>query len=685
MLNSRNKICFFFSIWWNAMSKLTFANLTFNASNTPVSEQFDDIYFSTQDGLSESYYVFQEGNQLWQKWQTHNRSSFVIAETGFGTGLNFLAVAEKFQQFRAENPESALQRLYFISFEKFPLTLAQLVTVHRNYPRFAKLSANLTACWQPRQTGCQRYHFGEIYLDIWFGDMRDNLPQLGDLYNGSVDAWFLDGFAPDKNPDMWNESLYRQIFRLTRNGGSFATFTAASEVRRGLQAVGFEVKKRKGFGKKREMLWGEKASDSAPAPIRTPYYYGLAQAETDDVAIVGGGVASLFLALSLLEKGKKVTLYCKDEYPAKNASGNKQGAIYPQLSDDDERNIRFYIHSFDYALQRLAQLEPMIDFEHNLSGVALVAYNEKTAQKLTKMAEQTDDESLFKLCDATELSEKIGLPVTQGGAFIPQGGWLSPVQFVQGGFAYLQQKGLQIELNHEVKDPQFIAGKWQWQHEGKTIAHQTLVLANGHTLSTFTQAQGIPLYPVRGQVSQIPTTPSLEQLKCVVCYDGYLTPVSRIGTHCIGSSHVRDSGNTDFSLQEHQQNIAKLQQNLTSCEWTQGINISQNLAKIGVRAALRDRIPMVGAMPNFAAQKVQYVNIFNLLRRRQAVENAENFANLYIVNGLGSRGLTTAPLLGEMLASLIANEPVPMSEDIWHTLSPNRTWMRKLLKGTKVE
>lgn len=239
------------------MPKLTFATLSFNAANTPVSDQFDDIYFSTQDGLAESHYVFQEGNQLWEKWLSHSREAFVIAETGFGTGLNFLAVAEKFKQFRAEFPESKLKRLYFISFEKFPLTSAQLAEIHQNYPQFAMFSQSLTACWQPRQNGCQRYHFGDIYLDLWFGDIAENLPQLGDLYSNTIDAWFLDGFSPDKNPEMWNEKLYKQMFRLSRNGGTFATFTASSNVRRGLQAAGFSVYKRKGFGKKREMLWGE--------------------------------------------------------------------------------------------------------------------------------------------------------------------------------------------------------------------------------------------------------------------------------------------------------------------------------------------------------------------------------------------------------------------------------------------
>lgn len=665
------------------MNKLCFASLSFNASHTPISNHFDDIYFSTEDGLAESEYVFQEGNQLWQKWQDHPKTHFVIAETGFGTGLNFLAVAHRFTQFRATFPDKPLKRLYFISVEKFPLRSAQLAEIHQSYPQFREFSQQLTACWQPHQAGCQRYHFNDIMLDLWFGDLADNLPQLGDRANGSIDCWFLDGFAPDKNPEMWNDDLYHAMFRLTRNGGSFATFTAASHVRRGLQAVGFDVKKRKGFGKKREMLWGEKPLESEKSPLQFPYFFQQNQSATDDIAIVGGGVASFFLALSLLEKGKKVTLYCQDDQLAKNASGNKQGAIYPQLSDDDERNIRFYVHSVDYALQRLNQLSQAVHFEHHFTGVALYAYNDKTEQKLQKIAEQGWDLSLFNLCSAEQLSEKIGLPVSNGGAFIEQGGWLSPVQLVRNGFAYLETKGLKIVLNHRVEQPQFKQGNWQWEMNGQTFAHPVLVFANGHTLNAFNQAQGIPLYPVRGQVSQVPTTEKLQRLKCVVCFDGYLTPMSAEQTHCLGASHLRDNVDTAFSLAEHQQNLAKLQQNLTAC-WAENIDISGNLAKVGIRSAFRDRLPMVGAVPNFTQQKRQFANLYNQLRRKMPIEAADCYPNLYLLAGLGSRGLTTAPLLGEILASQICGEPLPLSQDLLHALSSNRSWIRQLLRGKTI-
>lgn len=671
------------------MSKLTFASLDFNATQTPVSTAFDDIYFSTQDGLAESEYVFLQGNNLWQKWQHHSTSHFVIAETGFGTGLNFFTVAQHFQQFRQENPNHTLKRLYFISFEKYPLNTEQLKQVHTYFPQFAKFVEKLTAHWRPLQTGCQRYHFDQIYLDVWFGDLSENLPQLGDHYRNSIDCWFLDGFSPDKNPEMWQDNLYRQMFRLSKSGGSFATFTAASRVRKGLQAVGFTVKKCKGFGKKREMLQGEKPVDARIAEANAPYFLPDCaykhHHKPDDIAIVGGGVASVYVAWSLLMRGKKVTLYCQDGQLAQNASGNTQGAIYPQLSDDDERNIRFYVHAADYALQRITDLTQAVDIEHNFAGVALSAYNEKTAKKLDKIAQQGWHPNLFQRCNATELSQKIGLPVEKGGAFIGLGGWLSPKQLVENGLTYLETLGLTIVKNHQVADIHFRNHQWQWQHKGKTFAHDILILANGHQLKAFPQAEGIPLYPVRGQVSQITTTEQLQRLRCVVCYDGYITPVSASNTHCIGASHIRDNTETDIRLEEHQQNIAKLQQNITACpmdkSWTAELEQQHFQSKVGIRAALRDRLPMVGVMPNSTAQKQQYANLYNQRRRQEPIAQAHSFEQLYLIAGLGSRGLTTAPLLGEILAAQICGEPIPLSEDILHALSPNRTWIRQLLKG----
>ena len=669
------------------MFTIQHAKIHFNQENTPVSDKFDDVYFSNQDGLAETHYVFLEGNQLWERWVNYKEAHFVIAETGFGTGLNFFAVTTLFREFRQKYPDSPLKRLYFISFEKYPLLLDALQQAHLAYPQFSHLAQHLQQHWLNPIQGCYRFHFDETTLDLWFGDVAENLPQLGDYMNGKIDAWFLDGFAPSKNPDMWNDQLYQQMFRFTKLQGTFATFTAASAVRKGLENASFNIKKRKGFGKKRECLSGQKTHEKLTA-LSTPWFHSQpANLKEQDIAIIGGGIASLCTAISLVKRGAKITIYCEDEQTALNASGNKQGAFYPQLSDDNERNIRFYIHAFAYGHQFLQwAIQQQIKFEHEFCGVALCAYNEKAKSKLNKVAKLNLPSDLYQSLNQTELSEKVGLPLPFGGGFIPQGAWLAPRQLVQHAFAFLEKQGVQIKTSQKVTALSQTENGWQiTTAENKTFCHEVVVLANGHKLTDFEQTQKIPLYPVRGQVSQIPTSENLLKLKTVLCYDGYLTPVDQAKvSHCIGASHVRDNATREFSLTEQQENQQKIQQNIPE-EWTKEVDTSGNLARIGVRCSVRDLTPMMGAVPHFSAQQTQYQNLFNLRRRKQPIEQAENYPNLYLIGALGSRGLTSAPFLGETLASLIYGEPLPMSEDLIHNLMPNRSWVRRWLKGAEVK
>ena len=669
------------------MFTIQHAKIHFNEENTPVSDKFDDVYFSNQDGLAETHYVFLEGNQLWERWVNYQEAHFVIAETGFGTGLNFFAVTTLFREFRQKHPDSPLKRLYFISFEKYPLLLDALQQAHLAYPQFSHLAQHLQQHWLNPIQGCYRFHFDETTLDLWFGDVAENLPQLGDYMNSKIDAWFLDGFAPSKNPDMWNEQLYQQMFRFTKLQGTFATFTAASAVRKGLENAGFNIKKRKGFGKKRECLSGQKTQEKLTALSTSWFHSQPANLKEQDIAIIGGGVASLCTAISLVKRGAKITIYCEDEQTALNASGNKQGAFYPQLSDDNERNIRFYIHAFAYGHQFLQwAIQQQIEFEHEFCGVALCAYNEKAESKLNKIAKLNLPSDLYQSLNQTELSEKVGLPLPFGGAFIPQGAWLAPRQLVQHAFAFLEKKGVQIKTSQKATELSQTENGWQiTTAENETFCHEVVVLANGHKLTEFEQTQKLPLYPVRGQVSQIPTSEKLLKLKTVLCYDGYLTPVDQAKTsHCIGASHVRDNATREFSLTEQQENQQKIQQNIPE-EWTKEVDTSGNLARIGVRCSVRDLTPMMGAVPHFSAQQTQYQNLFNLRRRKQPIEQAENYPNLYLIGALGSRGLTSAPFLGETLASLIYGEPLPMSEDLIHNLMPNRSWVRRWLKGAEVK
>lgn len=180
---------------------------------------------------------------------------------------------------------------------------------------------------------------GEIILDLWFGDVNEQLPLLNSNLNNKIDAWFLDGFAPSKNPQMWSEQLFTAMAKFARQGGTFATFTSAGFVKRGLQQAGFTIKKIKGFGRKREMLTGSLADKHDE--MMTPWFARQPAAIPTDVAIIGGGLASLTTAYALNQRGANVTLYCKDQQVAQNASGNRQGAVYPLLNGRDNPLERF--------------------------------------------------------------------------------------------------------------------------------------------------------------------------------------------------------------------------------------------------------------------------------------------------------------------------------------------------------
>ena len=236
---------------------MQFANIqwqeSINTTDTPYSIDFDDIYFSTDDGLLETEYVFVEHNQLKQRFKALSKNTFCIAETGFGTGLNFLVVASHWSSL---TPITA--KLLFISIEKHPLRLDDLARAAQVWPQFSEIANALILQYTHLKTGCNHFTFfnNRIELQLYIGDVIEVLPSLQIAEEIFVNAWLLDGFAPAKNAEMWSIGVLQHMARISSNGTTFATFTCAGMVRRNLEAVGFYVKKHTGFGKKREMLSG---------------------------------------------------------------------------------------------------------------------------------------------------------------------------------------------------------------------------------------------------------------------------------------------------------------------------------------------------------------------------------------------------------------------------------------------
>ncbi|MGB5444901.1 MAG: tRNA (5-methylaminomethyl-2-thiouridine)(34)-methyltransferase MnmD, partial [Psychromonas sp.] len=238
---------------------ITHAQIDWSDQSEPFSSQFDDVYFNTDQGIDEANYVFFAGNNLPTRWLDCQTAHFCIAETGFGSGLNFLITCLHFMQFRSSHPDHPLKQLFFTSFEKYPLTKSDLISALQQWPQLKVCIEALLAQYPIALPGCHRLLLSEfnITLDLWFGDIADTLPSLHVYDSGLFDCWYMDGFAPSKNPEMWQQRLFQRIGETCKENASFATFTAASFVRKGLINAGFDVQKRKGFGKKREMLIGQ--------------------------------------------------------------------------------------------------------------------------------------------------------------------------------------------------------------------------------------------------------------------------------------------------------------------------------------------------------------------------------------------------------------------------------------------
>lgn len=214
--------------------------------SVPRSKEFDDVYFSAEDGLAETRHVFLDGNGLPLAWA--GKDYFTIFETGFGTGLNFLAVWKLFEEVAQQE-----KSIRFVSLEKFPLSKDDIDQALKHWGELDELREQLVDAYPDDPSGVFRAQLSDrVSLDIHFGDANDVMPAL-DI---DVDAWFLDGFKPSSNPDMWSDAVFQNMARMSHTGSTFATFTSAGFVRRGLAAVGFDVQKVPGYGRKREMSVG---------------------------------------------------------------------------------------------------------------------------------------------------------------------------------------------------------------------------------------------------------------------------------------------------------------------------------------------------------------------------------------------------------------------------------------------
>ncbi|WP_347937087.1 bifunctional tRNA (5-methylaminomethyl-2-thiouridine)(34)-methyltransferase MnmD/FAD-dependent 5-carboxymethylaminomethyl-2-thiouridine(34) oxidoreductase MnmC [Chromobacterium phragmitis] len=638
----------------------------------PMSAVFGDVYFSRASGLEETRHVFLRHNQLAERFAALlPHDGFTIAETGFGTGLNFLCA---WQCFDARAPAGA--RLHFVSAEKYPLTPVDLAQALALWPELAELSGQLLAQYDVLTPGWHRFVLadGRVTLTLMIGDVLETLPQL----DARVDAWFLDGFAPAKNPGMWQQALFDRMARLSAPGASFATFTSAGEVRRGLAAAGFEVKKAPGHGKKRHISHGWIATPPAP-DWQAPWFARPEPRWRERSAVViGGGLAGAASARSLALRGWQVTIVERMPGLAGAASGNPQGVLYAKLSPHLTPLTRLVLSGYAYSLRALRGLLPEGD-DWQACGVLQLAHNEKEAEKQRALDALRLPETVMRLLDRESASELAGTPLPAGGLHFPQGGWAHPPALVE---KLADHPNILVKTGHTALELDYNPAQRSWtvsDESGPLATASAVVLAGAAETAQFDSTRHLPLKKIRGQITSIAASEESLRLRAVLCGEGYLSP-ARGGRHCLGATFKFDADDLAVRDDEHAENLAMLAALAPDLRASLTEDAPEQL---GGRAAFRctspDYLPLIG--PAVAAR--DFFAAYRELARDATLRPATACPwadGLYVNAAHGSRGLITAPLSGEILASLLEGEPAPLPADLMRAVHPSRFLLRDLIR-----
>jgi tRNA 5-methylaminomethyl-2-thiouridine biosynthesis bifunctional protein len=663
------------------------AHIHFNDLGTPFADDFGDIYFSNDDGLAESHYVFYEQNNIETRLQTHDQPHFVIAETGFGTGLNFLNTWQHFNDHIARQQsqnqlDKGVKRLHFISFEKYPLKVNDLSKALQAWPSLQKLSEKLVNNYPINLQGCHRLEFdnGRVVLDLHFGDALASINTMSYPQTGIVDAWYLDGFAPSKNPEMWQQSLFNSMADISKAKATLATFTAAGFVRRGLIEAGFDTIKTKGFGKKRDMLIGQ--IPHANTAQSAPPYFNQDDSKLNNVAIIGGGIASSCILYSLAKRGINAELFCKDPQPAMGASHNVQGAVYPHLQAKDSPHSELFAHSFLYAKRVYQQLlNDGFSFDHQWCGVLQHAVKKPLADKHKNLAQkQLWPKQLMQNVTAEQGDEIAGVQTGYPGVYFEQGGWVNPPQLVNamlGAANKLMPHNSHFNCN--IVNIEKTANGWVLTSNNQQFGpFSDVIICTGEHSDTFEQTKSLPIVGVRGQVSHVQASPESRKLKTVLCHKGYFTP-AYLDHHCMGATFDKNSKSRHVSDEDNHTNRAQLINFYDHSDFATTLG-KVSSAKAAVRCTFIDHLPMAGQW----CEQSDYTNAFANLRlgkRYQYLPLNHPQQGLHIFTGFGARALCSAPLCAEHFISCLANEPRPLSERVSQAIHPARFIVRDLIRN----
>ena len=626
------------------------ASLSFNDEDLPYSATYQDIYHPAAGAFTQARHVFLAGNGLPERWRQRDR--FVVLETGFGLGNNFLATWEAWRADR-----SRCKRLVFISIEQHPLTAGDLHLAHAQSPA-ADLASQLVAAWPPLTHNLHSLSFenGQVQLLLALGDVKIWLPELV----ARVDAFYLDGFTPARNPQMWQPRLFKAFARLAAPEATLATWTAASAVRDGLRAAGFDVRKAPGTGGKRDITLARYAPAFAPraAPSRAAV-----EPKRRHALIVGAGLAGCATAWALAEQGWSSTVFDWHASPAQETSGNPAGLFHGIVNAQDGTHARFNRAA---ALHAQAEISEAVH-AHGVTGAVqgLLRLDEADAVAMNAVLGQLGLPADFvRAVSSVEASALSGIPLHQSAWFYPGGGWVQPAGLV---CAWMERAsplasfrgGVQVARLHRSGDA------WQLlEADGQVIDDaETVVLANAGDALRLLGQPAWPVEAVRGQISMFEHrhSPSLALPHLPVAGAGYLLPELQ-GLALFGASS--QIGDMDAAVREddHASNLAQLARLVGH---PVDVSASSLQGRTGWRWVAQDKLPLIGAIPDTG-------NDESIGRPLDQPRFVPRIAGLYVFTALGSRGITWSALGARALASLITGAPSPIESSLLDAVDPAR-------------
>lgn len=646
-------------------------------NNQPFSVQFQDIYFTPEDALSEIAHVFIDGNNLIQRWQQLNSDSlFTIAETGFGSGLNFLVAWDLWTK---TAPDSAV--LHFISCEKFPLKLEDLKRCLSNFPELRSYAAQLVDAYPVLTPGFHQLSFeqGRLKLTLFLGDVLDCYEQLlicGDaaletsLRQEFVNAWFLDGFAPAKNEDMWAAAFFHSMALLSKKDTSVSTFSAAALVKKHLASYGFEVYKMKGFGRKRHMLKARflQAPNLKHRKRQTPWYYAKPQKIHHKKAIViGAGFAGASISRKLAEAGWQVRIIEQHSAAGQGASANTQAVLFPKLSPFYAPLSELMLSGFLYSQQFLKAFVDPLQFK----GILLLAYNEKEKKLQSAIAEWMGHyPELGSYLTAEHASAVAGITLQSEALLIKDSGYLDMQALCK---QLIDHKNIKLLSN--IRVDRIERQDKAWLVAGELA--ETVIIANAAHSIEFEQTRDhYPIKPLRGQMTAVRPWPETQFLKLPICAQAHILPPVNNNLQWIGASYHPGSADSSCRPEDDRQTISQIQSSILNYQSETEIRGSW----ASVRASTADYMPVVGHVPVALEFFKQYERLqFN--SRQWLAHPMPSYSGLYLFSGFGSKALSTAPLLAEHLLSLIEGLQSPLSNRLIAALTPARFLYRKLIRG----